>query len=567
MKRIPRPEHPRPQMRRDQWLNLNGTWQFEIDHGKSGKARGLFDERKLNSTITVPFCPESELSGVNNKDFMECVWYKREVDINSEWLANGRRTLIHIDACDHHTEVWVNGSSAGTHIGGYVSFLFDITKYIKEGNNIITVCATDLLRFDKQPGGKQSHGFYSKGCSYTRTTGIWQTVWLENVADSYIASFRCTPNIENSTLYIDALCVNAHGQTITATAYYKGHEAGSSTATVSGKHALLNISLYELHLWDNTDPNLYDLILELKDDKVHSYFGMRSIAYHDKKFLLNDRPVFQRLILDQGFYPNGIYTASDDSELIADIRRSLDMGFNGARLHQKVFEPRFLYHCDVMGYLVWEEHANWGLDISKPEAWQGFLPEWLQIMERDYNHPAIIGWCPFNETQKDQDPYIIKMTADMTRALDSTRPVIDTSGWTHVAGASDLKDKHDYDQNPFTFRERYDAMHDAKENYDGYVDDAVSPVFVSEYGGIWWSETDKEGWGYGERPKNMDEFIARYKGLTDVLLDDPRMCAFCYTQLTDVEQEQNGLYTYDRQPKLDPSVIRAINTKKAAVEE
>jgi hypothetical protein len=243
------------------------------------------------------------------------------------------------------------------------------------------------------------------------------------------------------------------------------------------------------------------------------------------------------------------------------------MGFNGARLHQKVFEPRFLYHCDVMGYLVWEEHANWGLSINKPEAWKGFLPEWLEVMERDYNHPAIIGWCPFNETQKDQDPYIIKMTADMTRALDSTRPVIDTSGWTHVTGASDLKDKHDYDQNPVTFKERYDAMHDAKENYDGYVDDAACPVFVSEYGGIWWSETDKEGWGYGERPKNMDEFIARYKGLTDVLLDDPRMCAFCYTQLTDVEQEQNGLYTYDRHPKLDPSIIRAINTRKAAIEE
>jgi hypothetical protein len=159
------------------------------------------------------------------------------------------------------------------------------------------------------------------------------------------------------------------------------------------------------------------------------------------------------------------------------------------------------------------------------------------------------------------------MTADMTRALDSTRPVIDTSGWTHVPGASDIRDKHDYDQNPGTFRERYDAMHDARENFDGYVDDECCPVFVSEYGGIWWSETDKEGWGYGERPKSMDEFIARYKGLTEVLLNDPRMCAFCYTQLTDVEQEQNGLYTYDRQPKLDPSIIRAINAKKAAVEE
>lgn len=567
MTNIPRHEHPRPQMHRENWINLNGQWQFEIDNGRSGKERGLYKDINLSSSITVPFCPESSLSGVNNKDFMECVWYKRTITVNKNWLSNGRRTLLHIDACDYHTEVWINGVSVGTHIGGYSSFSFDITEKLNEGVNQITVCATDLLRTSDQPGGKQCKGYFSKGCSYTRTTGIWQTVWLENVASSNIASFKCTPDINTSSIYFDVLCRNANCMEVKAAAYFQGKETGSCIATIEGKHARFNMELDELHLWSCETPNLYDLVLELGDDKVASYFGMRNTYYHANKFYLNNKVVYQRLILDQGFYPDGIYTAPSDQELLNDIKRSMDMGFNGARLHQKVFEPRFLYHCDVLGYLVWEEHANWGLDISKDKAWERFVPEWLEIMERDYNHPSIIGWCPFNETQKDQSINIIKYVADMTRAFDSTRPVIDTSGWVHVDGASDLRDKHDYDQNPLTFKERYDAIDQQKKNYDGYVDENCAPVFISEYGGIWWSETDTSGWGYGQRPNSLDEVIERYRGLTEVLLNNPNLGAFCYTQLTDVEQEQNGLYTYDRKPKMDPAIIRAINSQKAAVEE
>ncbi|HPB16927.1 MAG TPA: glycoside hydrolase family 2 TIM barrel-domain containing protein [Clostridia bacterium] len=567
MTNIPRHEHPRPQMHRENWINLNGQWQFEIDNGRSGKERGLYKDINLSSSITVPFCPESSLSGVNNKDFMECVWYKRTITVNKNWLSNGRRTLLHIDACDYHTEVWINGVSVGTHIGGYSSFSFDITEKLNEGVNQITVCATDLLRTSDQPGGKQCKGYFSKGCSYTRTTGIWQTVWLENVASSNIASFKCTPDINTSSIYFDVLCRNANCMEVKATAYFQGKETGSCIATIEGKHARFNMELDELHLWSCETPNLYDLVLELGDDKVASYFGMRNTYYHANKFYLNNKVVYQRLILDQGFYPDGIYTAPSDQELLNDIKRSMDMGFNGARLHQKVFEPRFLYHCDVLGYIVWEEHANWGLDISKDKSWERFVPEWLEILERDYNHPSIIGWCPFNETQKDQNINIIKYVADMTRAFDSTRPVIDTSGWVHVDGASDLRDKHDYDQNPLTFKERYDAIDQQKKNYDGYVDENCAPVFISEYGGIWWSETDTSGWGYGQRPNSLDEVIERYRGLTEVLLNNPNLGAFCYTQLTDVEQEQNGLYTYDRKPKMDPAIIRAINSQKAAVEE
>lgn len=567
MKTIPRPEYPRPQMVRKDWMNLNGIWQFEPDYGKSGRERGLPERDILNSEICVPFCPESRLSGIGNTDFMECVWYKRSVILPPNWLLNSRRTILHIGACDYHCEVWVNGVSAGDHTGGYVPFDIDITDYLCEGENHITVCATDELRTSNQPAGKQSKPFASAACYYTRTTGIWQTVWLENVPHTHIKRIKCTPMPEKSSLHIEAVCSNAHSRILHAAATYDGRVVGKTQATVTGKTAILDLPLSELHLWSAGVPNLYNLDLQLDDDSVNSYFGMRDIAYHEGKILINGKPVFQRLVLDQGFYPDGIYTAPGDEELVADIKRSMAMGFNGARLHEKVFEPRFLYHCDRMGYLVWGEYPNWGLDLSKPEAWQGLLPEWLEVLQRDYNHPSIIGWCPLNETQRDQNEWLVRMICSLTREVDPNRLVVDASGWFHVGDSGDIYDTHDYEQDPVVFRERYDELISGKEVPCTYVGTMGTPAFVSEYGGIWWSDTDKGGWGYGNRPASRQEFIERYRGLTEALLDNPKICAFCYTQLTDVEQEMNGLYTFDRKPKFDPALIASINGKPAAIEQ
>lgn len=573
---IPRPEYPRPQFVRPEWMNLNGEWEFEIDNGRSGRERNLQNKEHLDMKITVPFCPECKLSGLAHTDFMEAVWYKKTVTLPSDWQKEGRRTILHIGACDYQTEVFINGKSVGSHIGGFISFEFDITSALVEGENSIVITATDLLRKSLQPGGKQSKRFDSYGCFYTRTTGIWQTVWLENVPNSYIISTKCTPSVANSALYIDAKCANAHGKTITATALYDGKVVGKASSRVVQMHALLSIDLSELHIWDVFKPELYDLILELENDKVESYFGMREVAVDDGKIYLNGRPVFQRLILDQGFYPDGLFTAPSDAELIADIQRSIDMGYNGARLHQKIFEERFLYHADKMGYLVWGETGNWGLDIAQAGAWQGFFPEWLEAVARDYNHPAIVGWCPLNETQQNQNKWFVKYSCDLTRALDPTRPVIDSSGWFHEWNLSDIPDTHDYDQNPETFKERYDGLNTG----DGTLPirrahDIPRPIFMSEYGGIWWNPEEaatmdpekKKSWGYGNRVTSEEEWLYRYKGLADALLDNPSMCALCYTQLTDVEQEQNGLYTYDRKPKFDPAVLAPIMRRKAAIEE
>ncbi len=575
---IPRPEYPRPQMVREDWINLNGSWEFEMDFGKSGKERELFLKDKLKSTILVPFCPESKLSGIEYIDFIPAVWYRRSFIIPDDWA--GSKVLIHFGAVDYESEVWVNGTSVGTHAGGYSSFSFDITDYVRSGENIVTVYAEDDVRSGLQPRGKQraEHHFIKAGCDYTRTTGIWQTVWLERVPREYISSFKVIPDPNNQSVYIESLLKgNTDGLAFKVQAAYDGRKVGQANAIITGNRVSLTIDLEEKHLWEPGVPNLYDLILRVENDnkvidKVTSYFGLRSVSLGKDVININGKPVFQRLVLDQGFYPDGIYTAPSDEDLRKDIEISLALGFNGARLHEKVFEPRFLYWADKMGYLVWGEHANWGLNIHTPMGLRQFLPEWMEVLERDFNHPSIVGWCPFNETWdidgKKQDNEVLRIVYNITKAIDTTRPVIDTSGNYHVA--TDIFDVHDYDQNPESLAKKLEPMRTSdgayvtfenRQKYEG------QPYFVSEYGGIWWNPGDEKGWGYGTRPKSEEEFLARYKGLTELLLNHPRVCAFCYTQLYDIEQEVNGLYTYDRKPKFDPEIIKAINSQKAAIEE
>ena len=575
---IPRPEYPRPQLVRDNWINLNGYWEFEIDNGKSGRERGLHEAKGLNGKILVPFCPESKLSEVENKDFMAAVWYRREITIPEQWKS--QRVILHFGAVDYHTEVWVNGSSVGKHKGGYSSFSFDISTFLKEGVNDMVVCAEDDVRSWLQPSGKQSMEYHSHGCEYTRTTGIWQTVWLECVPKECIVSLKYNPDPANSCLHIEAvLNQSLCGYKFNAEAVYKDAKVGSSSIFVTGNTVRLSLELSEVHLWDVGKPELYDLHISLSNnqqciDKIKSYFGLRIVSFDDNTISINARKVFQRLVLDQGFYPDGIYTAPTDEDLKKDIQLALDMGFNGARLHEKIFEPRYLYWADKMGYIVWGEHANWGLDITTSTGLESFLPEWIEAVERDYNHPSIVGWCPFNETWDrngtKQDNEVLSIVYKATKAIDKTRPVIDTSGNFHVI--TDIFDVHDYDQNHETFKARYDAFKNGEDVYVTFPDRQKyegQPYFVSEYGGIWWNpaQKDTKSWGYGTRPTSEEEFINRYKGLTEALLQHPRICAFCYTQLYDVEQEVNGLYTYDRKPKFDPKIIKAINSAVAEIEK
>ena len=575
---IPRQEYPNPQFERKNWQNLNGVWEFESDRGVSGIARELYRKPHLDGSITVPFCPESRLSGIGDRDFQNCVWYRRDIEVPTEWRSH--RAMLHFGAVDHIAHVYVNGKKVGEHMGGYASFSFDITDYLVDGKASLCVCAIDDDRDHRYGHGKQSRIYPSHRCYYTRVTGIWQTVWLEYVPAAHVKKIRTLPNIENSTLTVEAeLCGKG---TLEAIATYEGREVGRLTLNAPyGGNVCGTMALSELHLWEVGVGNLYDLKLIFGEDEVDSYFGMRSVAIDGYKFLINGRSVFQRLVLDQGFYPDGIYTAPSEEALIRDIQISLDAGFNGARLHQKVFEPRFLYHCDRMGYLVWGEYGNWGIDYSNIEALPPFLYEWSEVLERDCNHPSIVGWCPLNETWifegRRQNDDLLRALYRFTKRVDPTRPCIDTSGAYHVE--TDIYDLHDYTQDPTAFGEIFgngspeadyavfETRHVKSVLYQGpYLHG--QPFFVSEYGGIKWdiNSGNADAWGYGNAPKSEEEFKTRYKGLTDVLLDSDYMFGFCYTQLYDVEQEVNGLYTYDREPKFDMEFFRTVNSRKAAIE-
>ena len=585
---IPRSEFPNPQFRRDNWLCLNGEWEFEMDIAREKRfpvdARRDWDNRvielsgefktKLDGKIIVPFCPESELSGVGYKGYMDAVWYRRDLEIPQN--MKGKRIILHFGAVDHDTTVFVNSKEVGVHHGGYTPFAFDITDYLNYENDFITVYAEDDLRHGKYGAGKQSQKVNSVGCYYTRTTGIWQSVWIEAVEPQHIDFFRLTPVVEESAVSIELNTKTADEVTLTATATFGGKVVGEKSVRMANGYTAFSLPLSELKLWDLGKGNLYDLTLTLKDgerelDKVYTYFGMRSIAFKDGKFYLNGRSVFGRFILDQGFYPDGIYTAKDTSYFEKDIRLAMDLGYNGARFHQKIFEPLCLYEADKAGYMVWDEYADWNMDFTSLACLPELISSWQEEVKRDYNHPCIIGWCCLNETWdiefRRQNDDVLRTIYSVVKNLDNTRPVIDTSGNYHVV--TDTYDTHEYQQNPELFRSwfendsYYDRFSPARQQYNG------TPYWVSEYGGIKLAD-GVEGWGYGDSARSKEEFIARYKGLTDTLLDNPKCWALCYTQLTDVEQEQNGLYYYDRTDRFtkeEKEMLRAIMARKAKVEE
>ncbi|MER7193739.1 glycoside hydrolase family 2 protein [Streptomyces flaveolus] len=596
---VPRPEYPRPQFVRRDWLNLNGTWQFETDQGDSGLERGLLD-RALTGEILVPFAPESELSGVGDTDFLEAVWYRRRFTPPAEWA--GRRVLLHFGAVDHDTTVWVDGTEVVRHRGGFTPFTADLGDLAPGREVEITVRARDP-KSGPQARGKQAVQYANHDCNYTRTTGIWQTVWAEPVPETHLRRPRITPDLAGAAFSLELpLSSNRPGHRVRAVLSDDAGEVCRAEVRADLDLApRLHLALPEERRreWSPEDPFLYGLRLELLDadgkvaDTVESYAGLRAVGIRGRTVLLNGRPRFQRLVLDQGWYPDGLMTAPSDEALVRDIELAMEAGFNGARLHQKVFEERFLYHADRLGYLVWGEFGDWGCEVGgssgdnqRPDA--SFVTQWLEAVERDYSHPSIVGWCPLNETYQklhDRITQLDDVTRAMflaTKAMDTSRPVIDASGYSHRVLETDVYDSHNYEQDPAAFRQLMSGLAKGEPFVNAYENGAAysqpyrgQPYFVSEFGGIWWdpeaaaeqSGSDRTvSWGYGDRVRTEDEFHERFAGLTGVLLEDPEMFGYCYTQLTDVFQEQNGVYRFDRGAKLDIARIREAQLRPAAIE-
>lgn len=586
---IPRPEYPRPQFYRETWLNLNGQWNFAIEPGFTGNEKDWpKDGTKLDKKIIVPFCPESKLSGIVYTNFMNEVCYHRKFTVPNQW--DGKRVFLHFGAVDYECRAWVNGTAVGRHYGGSSSFCFEITDALRDGRNDLFVCALDDVRSDFQPAGKQSRRLESHGVVYTRTTGIWQTVWLEARPQSFIESVRIVPDLDNSRFILTPVINNyRRGMEFKAALFSdKGEKLTSvRSQSFSGTGQVLNVK--NPRPWGPDDPYLYKLRFELLRDErvldtVNSYAGLRKFHIEGNKFYLNNKPIFLRHVLDQGFYPDGIWTAPSDKALKTDIELSMAVGFNGARLHQKVFEERFHYWADRLGYITWGEFCDWGgsHSFTNPQGVHNHQREWREVVMRDLNHPSIVAWTPFNETagaarsRFEVHRRAVKGTVDLTRALDPTRPINDASGYVHVE--TDIFTVHDYDQNPETFRERYASVAPDGQNvfirfpeisapYEG------QPYSVDEYGGTFWTKeyatkepagNSRNQWGFGKSAEQVEELIGE---LTLILTNNPNIAGFCYTQLTDVEQEVNGIYTYERGLKFDTERLKKFFGAPAAIEK
>ncbi|MBB6283147.1 glycoside hydrolase family 2 protein [Geobacillus subterraneus] len=578
---IPRPEYPRPQFVRADWMNLNGEWKFEFDDENRGIQEKWYKNHEYSRTIRVPFCYQSELSGIGVTDFHDIVWYKRTFELPDEW--KNKRLLLHFGAVDYRASVWVNGQFVCSHEGGHTPFHAEITHVVKEGENEIVVRAEDYSKELDQPRGKQYWKENSESIFYTRTTGIWQTVWIEAVAATYLEKVKMTPDVDTDEVLIE-YTINSvrENQKLEIEISFEGQLIAKDEVHLVGGKGSRRIYLHDFNvhgpgrLWSPEHPNLYDIVFIIREngyvvDRVESYFGMRKISVENGVIMLNNRPYYMKLVLDQGYFPKGILTPPSDEDIRKDIQLTKEMGFNGARKHQKIEDPRYLYWADKLGLLVWGEMAN--SYIYTDEAVKRITSEWQEALERDYNHPSIIVWVPLNESwgvprllaDQRQQAHALSLYY-LTKSLDPTRLVVSNDGWEHTK--SDLCTIHDYEPNKETLKERYRAVETILHSQPGHrliyvpgYEYHGEPILVTEFGGIAYKKSHWDGWGYSGA-ENDEDFAERYYQVVSAMLESPLVQGFCYTQLTDVEQEINGLLTYDRQPKIDLKIIRAINEGK-----
>jgi beta-galactosidase/beta-glucuronidase len=561
-------------------MNLNGLWKFRTDDQNIGLDQRWFSSTDYPAEILVPFSVESDMSGIGDRDFHPCVWYQRTFDIPAAWA--GSQLLLHFGAVDYRTTVWVNGIVVASHEGGHTPFSCDITGALRPEDNVVVVRAEDPPTDRYIPRGKQHWEAKAVSIFYARTTGIWQTVWLEPVPASYLESVRITSNTEGIVSFSAKIACPAPSQSVRIEIHDgDGRTLASSMSLADGPRALASAYLSEPRLWSPGSPYLYGVRIELhgpdgRIDSVDSYFGIRSIAAQDGKVLLNGNPIFLKTVLDQGYWPESNLTPPSDEAIQADIRRVKELGFNGVRKHQKVEDPRFLYWADRIGLFVAAEMAN--AYLFNEDAIARMTREWIEVVSRDYNHPCIIIWTPVNEswgvpnlTDRRQQAHL-KALYYLTKSLDDTRLVIDNDGWEHTE-VTDLFAIHDYTPTGQEFLLRFQNVAQglpiplygklylaSGQRYNG------SPILLWEFGGIGFilpedlAEVPENSWGYSGVEANEKAALARMRGLYEAIGRISQIAGVCYTQLYDVEQEVNGLMTYDRRMKFDCRAIREINS-------
>ncbi len=586
--------HPRPQLTRDRWHDLGGPWGFAHDDADVGLDEGWHERADVfDRTIQVPYPPESPASGIGDTGLHPVVWYRRTFLPPQQ---PGERLLLHFGAVDYRAMVWVNGRLVATHEGGHTPFKADVTGALQgDGEQVVTVRAEDPVYDTTQPRGKQDWQERPHAIWYERTTGIWQPVWLEPVPPVHISALHWTPDLDRSVLRVRVSIAGPRTEGLRARVRLTLHGelfADDTYSVVPEGVLQRDIAVdgarisYERrrYLWSPSHPNLLDATVQVLAadgtvvDEVGSYAGLRSVSASGGRFLLNGRPFMLRLVLAQNYWPQSHLAAPDAAALRREVELVKELGFNGVRIHQKIEDPRFLYWCDRLGVLAWGEMPS-ALDFG-PTTLEHITHEWLEMLERDGSSPALVAWVPFNESwsvpnmehdaaQRDA----VRALYHLTKAIDPTRLVIGNDGWEHLV--SDVFGVHDYSADGAVLRQRY-GSHETLEAtlaqvqpyYRSLVLPGLSrqgqPLMVTEFGGITFDADSIDYWnGYGAAG-SAEELLARYEDLVSALLESPVVSGFCYTQLTDTAQERNGLLTEDREPKIDPAAVAAINRRPSA---
>lgn len=568
--------YPRPQFKRKQWINLNGDWQFTFDRHNAGIKEKWYQKSVLPNvkTINVPFCVQSELSGIQNKEKCPISWYMRTFPTK---LNSTDRIILNVGAIDYISDIYINGEHVKHHQGGHVSFSVDITEFLNKDENSIHIRVFDDMHDIEIPRGKQYWKEDSESIFYTRTSGIWQTIWLETVPKLHIKRIKIIPDILTNSVkigYYFSVVTSAHLHTEIS---FKNQKYVTEVQQIEGDYYEAVYYLGKTNdqddtlFWSPECPNLYDVLITLKsetsEDAIESYFGMRKISIENGCIMLNHRPYFMRLVLDQGYYPKGLLTSPSDDALIEDIQLTKSMGFNGVRKHQKIEEERYLYYADKLGLLVWEEMPSAYKFSSK--MMRNLNEEWSRIIDRDFNHPSIIAWVPINESwgvpnliSNKREVHYLEALYHLTKAKDDTRLVISNDGWEH--GTTDILTVHDYTAEYQILKNRYQKVDTIINSLPGHhmlYNDGFKynnePIMVTEFGGISYQKDNQKGWGYSNALNDKD-YEERLKSVFSALYESPHVQGVCYTQLTDIEQEINGLLTFNRQPKIPIQTIQEI---------
>lgn len=572
-------EYPRPDFVRKDWKSLNGDWDFKFEKGNWRK-------------IKVPYVFQCNASGIGEDRLCDNVTYKRSFSIPEGW--KDKRILLHFGAVDYHADVYVNGCHVGSHDGGSSPFYFDITSFLTcEDEQALTVEVWDPCESETIPRGKQCWTKKPYSIWYTRSTGIWQTVWIEPVSDTYISQIHFTPDIDRGNVDVNyKLTGKTENTSLDYEILFNGAIVFCGSVSALETSGVFSVNLFHEKIfrtsthgngwcWSPEHPNLFDVKFSLIQDgklidSVDSYFGMRKIETRNGKIFLNNRPYYMKLVLDQGYWPESLMTAPSDDALRKDIEMSKQMGFNGCRKHQKCEDPRFLYWADKLGYLIWGEVPSF--PSFSTEAADRYMGEWSAIIRRDYNHPSIIAWVAINESwglpnimsNKMQQSYSLALYYYL-KSIDQTRLVVSNDGWEMTY--TDICAIHNYQHGTQDDMQQHDTFSKSLRTVDNLINSMTGghsiyadgftyrgePIILTEFGGIAFPNGEG-GWGYTTIIDEAD-FINEYNRLLKAIDDSEALFGFCYTQLTDVEQEQNGLLTFDRKFKVDPKNIAEINNR------